>query len=483
MSMSIGSVAPISQGTPPSPVRVRPDPRPNHKVSFKLTRPKASKAKYLTSSEFSGIGMSIILSLAIALTIVLTGMYVGPIILTFVTDQIREVVLASRNAHRQHPSSNVDVPPAPVQKITRILTLDSTVNCSYFVSSIAGKSAFVFPLQNMQPHLADQLYAQFSESLVQVQSIDAIESSHMRKVSDTPALSMTLQKYRDFDWSLNPELGNINHFVTDSAMLSSNPAFSTLLPSLALPDSVGTNATCSLRHPPFGDFVAHTLLFGKNTSNLSGRGFHAHKRSLSVLLTGRKRWAIYPPHQVPSDGFNPLENLHDWREQVLPRLTSSDLAPYEVVQEAGQAVYVPEGWYHATQTLSAESVSVRFTPADEENGKYYYYLARGDQKIVAGDPTAAVKLYRLGLALQKDALLLTHLGHALELLGLFVEAEEAYKDALRRSPRNPFIYTMLINLFVSHSAKDASAGIAELLERAEEFGLKSTVLELMKDVF
>ena len=482
MSMSIGSVAPISQGTPPSPVRARSDPRPNHKVSFKLTRPKASKAKYLTSSELSGIGMSIILSLVIALTIVLAGMYIGPIVLTFVTDQIREFVLASRNAHRQHQPNNIDSPP-PVHKITRVLTLDSTVNCSYFASSIAGKNAVMFPLQNFPPHLADQLYSEFPEYLVQVQSIDTIENAYNIKVPDTPVLSMMLQKYRDFEWSLNPELGHTNHYVTENTILSSNPAFSALLPSPVLPGSVETNAACTLRNPPFGDFVAQSVSFGKNTSNLSGRGFHVHRRSLSVLLSGRKRWAIYPPHQVPSDGFNPLENLHDWREQVLPKLTSSDLAPYEVIQEAGQVVYVPEGWYHATQTLSAESVSVRFTPADEESGKYYYYLARGDQKIAAGDPTAAVKLYRLGLALQKDAILLMHLGHALEQLGLFVEAEEAYKDALRRSPRNPYVYTMLINLFVSHSAKDASTGIAELLERAEEFGLKSTVLELMKDVF
>jgi tetratricopeptide (TPR) repeat protein len=148
-----------------------------------------------------------------------------------------------------------------------------------------------------------------------------------------------------------------------------------------------------------------------------------------------------------------------------------------------QVVYVPEGWYHATQTISDYSISVRYEPPDDLPGEYYYYLRRGDAKAAVQDFAGAVKLYRLGLAIQKDTVLLTHLGRALEQLALYTEAEAAYTEAVERNPRNAFHFVRLINLFVSHAAKDSSERVSELLQRAEAFQLKAEVLRLLKDVF
>lgn len=486
MSMSIGSVAPISQGKLPSPARPRPDGRPNPKVSFKLTKPKASKARYLTKSELSGIGMSIILSMLIALAIVFIGMKVAPIIFNFVFELLREIVLGDQNPSRLPQQSRADA--VQPRKLSRFLTINNNINCSYFTKSVANKDALLFAAPSDGPQLVEQLFSNYASSIVQplaieaIEAFEAIENAQIGHASRVSALSMSLQEYREFEWSLNTQTGSNNHYLVDTSLLSSANLLSQLT-TPSLPNSAGSDATCTLRNSPFRDFVPTSFSFGKNTSNLSGRGFHSHRRSVSVLLSGRKHWAIYAPDQVPTGGFNPLDNLHDWRTHTAPTLGDADHAPIEIVQEAGQAVYIPEGWYHATQTLSAESVSVRYQPSDEEAGQYYYYLVRGDQKVAAGDAAAAVKLYRLGLAIQKDSKLLSHLGRALEQMGLFVEAEETYKEAISRSPRDPFLYTLLINLFVSHSSKDASRGISELLNRAEEFELKSTVLELMKDSF
>jgi len=417
----------------------------------------------------------------IALAIVFLGMKVAPFIFNFVFELLREIVLGDQNPSRQLQQTRADA--VQPRKLSRFLTVNNHINCSYFAKSVDNKDALLFAIPSDGEQLVEQLYSKYGTTNVQLQAIEAIDDAQISHTSRVPALSMSLLEFRDFEWSLNTQIGSNNHYLVHTTLSSFSDLLSQL-PTPTLPNTAGSTAACTLRSPPFRDFVPASFSFGKNTSNLSGRGFHAHRRSLSVLLSGRKHWVIYAPDQVPAEGFNPLDNLFDWRTHTAPTLVS-DAAhpPIEIVQEAGQAVYIPEGWYHATQTLSAESVSVRYQPSDEEAGQYYYYLVRGDQKVASGDAAAAVKLYRLGLAIQKDAVLLSHLGRALEQMGLYVEAEEAYKEAISRSPRDPFLYTLLINLFVSHSSKDASRGIGELLDRAEEFELKSTVLELMKDSF
>ncbi len=148
-----------------------------------------------------------------------------------------------------------------------------------------------------------------------------------------------------------------------------------------------------------------------------------------------------------------------------------------------QVVYIPEGWYHATQTISEISVSVRYEPPEDLPGESYYYLQRGNLKAQQKEFAAAVKLYRLGLAIQKDAVLLAQLGRALEELALYTEAEAAYAEAVERNPRSAYHYMRLINLFVSHAKKDSSERVSELLQRADGFQLKAQVLRLLKDVY
>ena len=146
-------------------------------------------------------------------------------------------------------------------------------------------------------------------------------------------------------------------------------------------------------------------------------------------------------------------------------------------------MYIPEGWYHATQTLTSSSFSLRYSPPDELPGEYLYYLTRGNEKSSIGDYAAAVKLYRLGLAMQKDNSLLLGLGRSLEEMELYAEAEMAFKEAVEWFPFNAMNYVQLMNLFVSHSTKDHSDELNTLLSRADTFGLKATVLSLLQDAF
>lgn len=153
-----------------------------------------------------------------------------------------------------------------------------------------------------------------------------------------------------------------------------------------------------------------------NVSRLSGSIFHAHRHSASLLLKGRKHWVIFPSDDLSPLRFNPFENLDQWLHSVYPNLfspspsTSSSTSagngngakrsghamPFEVLQQEGQVLYVPEGWYHAARTVGLESISVHLQTVEEEPTDYFYYLIDGERKWSKEDYNGAVMAFRLG---------------------------------------------------------------------------------------
>jgi hypothetical protein len=91
------------------------------------------------------------------------------------------------------------------------------------------------------------------------------------------------------------------------------------------------------------------LLLGGNSS---GVGFHSHAESLVALLWGRKRWVLYPPGTVPVPKTHHVSGLRGQIEtdDLLGSQRSATAAarPVECWQNAGELLYVPEGWHHAT---------------------------------------------------------------------------------------------------------------------------------------
>ncbi|CAG8665896.1 1734_t:CDS:10, partial [Acaulospora morrowiae] len=101
----------------------------------------------------------------------------------------------------------------------------------------------------------------------------------------------------------------------------------------------------------------------------SGASWHVDPFGTSAwntLLTGRKRWALYPPHVFPPGmtisrtGMNGHQSLFNegvlddtkdsttsllWYLEVYPQLEPGAL-PLEIVQEAGQTIFLPSGWWH-----------------------------------------------------------------------------------------------------------------------------------------
>ncbi|KNC73370.1 hypothetical protein SARC_14070, partial [Sphaeroforma arctica JP610] len=85
----------------------------------------------------------------------------------------------------------------------------------------------------------------------------------------------------------------------------------------------------------------------------------------NTSLYGRKRWMLFPPecrkvHLAPCEIGElwpaRLKGPSAWFEHMLPRIRGDDWrgsAPVEILQDAGETVYVPAGWHHVVLNLDS----------------------------------------------------------------------------------------------------------------------------------
>lgn len=101
----------------------------------------------------------------------------------------------------------------------------------------------------------------------------------------------------------------------------------------------------------------------------------ARTSAWNTLVKGRKRWAIYPPDSPPpgvamgKNGSNREHALNmtslAWYLHVYPTLAPHE-KPIEVIQEEGEAIYVPSGWWHLILNLDT-TVAVTQNFVDSHN--------------------------------------------------------------------------------------------------------------------
>ena len=137
--------------------------------------------------------------------------------------------------------------------------------------------------------------------------------------------------------------------------------------------------------PPFIPRSADVALsFGVGGPH-SGVPLHIHGPGFSETVVGRKRWWLSPPRPKPT--FDPNATALEW---ALGRLASrtdegegapADPAAEEVActVEEGEAVYFPDGWWHATLNLD-ESVFM---------SSFVNYREGGDDEDVDDDGAGA----------------------------------------------------------------------------------------------
>ncbi|KAI8055617.1 hypothetical protein BDF22DRAFT_653375 [Syncephalis plumigaleata] len=108
----------------------------------------------------------------------------------------------------------------------------------------------------------------------------------------------------------------------------------------------------------------------------SGASWHVDPSGTSAwntLVSGRKRWALYPNHVIPP-GVKVIDTHRSisqsptslaWYQDVYPTL-APEQRPLECIQEPGQTIFVPGGWWHMVLNLN-ETIAVTQNFADDHN--------------------------------------------------------------------------------------------------------------------
>lgn len=110
----------------------------------------------------------------------------------------------------------------------------------------------------------------------------------------------------------------------------------------------------------------------------SGSPWHIDPHGTSAwnaLISGRKRWALYPPDVLPP-GVRFYENKHgetkfespfpiEWFFSIYPYLPP-DLKPIEITQNPGETIFVPRGWWHCVLNIE-DTVAVTQNFINKQN--------------------------------------------------------------------------------------------------------------------
>ncbi|EKX49962.1 hypothetical protein GUITHDRAFT_67304 [Guillardia theta CCMP2712] len=94
----------------------------------------------------------------------------------------------------------------------------------------------------------------------------------------------------------------------------------------------------------------------------SGSSFHIDPNSTSAwnaVISGRKKWIMFPPGQRPPGVFPSADmanvatsaSIWEWFLNFYPATKSCKVRPLECVCEAGEIIFVPNGWWHCVLNL------------------------------------------------------------------------------------------------------------------------------------
>merc|ERR1712176_15793 len=102
--------------------------------------------------------------------------------------------------------------------------------------------------------------------------------------------------------------------------------------------------------PPFQQFRAFALQFSVG-GNGSGSPVHFHNDAFNILLSGKKKWWLWPPARAALSRVHPtcIPDAFDAEELH---------GAIEVLQNPGDIVYVPMNWGHAVLNLDEYTICV-----------------------------------------------------------------------------------------------------------------------------
>jgi oxalate decarboxylase/phosphoglucose isomerase-like protein (cupin superfamily) len=255
--------------------------------------------------------------------------------------------------------------------------------------------------------------------------------------------------------------GKLGRYVFDDASFVSNAAKATgkdVLQQLKVPTPLQRHSEACLHKGMKAQDEPCQVFFSIGPSG-TGLPFHFHSETWNVVAHGRKRWAVFGP-SGQNISFNPEHTLLQWLTEVAPK---SGARPLEVIQEEGDVLYIPEGYYHAVLNLG-ETVSVAHqlnVPINEWFSEYYNAMQEPDidKKIRS--------LERAAAAAPGYCDVHSALGAALFEASRLPEAELAFFAAMTLNPLDAGTYVNMCHvLLASGDGKASVANIQAVLNRA-----------------
>eukprot|EP00755_Sulcionema_specki_P025099 Sspe_Gene.82543::Locus_54100_Transcript_1_1_Confidence_1.000_Length_1491::g.82543::m.82543 len=78
---------------------------------------------------------------------------------------------------------------------------------------------------------------------------------------------------------------------------------------------------------------------------------HTHGATWLAILSGKKRWYFFPPDGFKGRAYDELALLPSCKLTEGVAALPQHLRPIEVIQETGEVMFLPDGWWHSTVNI------------------------------------------------------------------------------------------------------------------------------------
>ena len=177
----------------------------------------------------------------------------------------------------------------------------------------------------------------------------------------------------DDGYPVRLKMKHIKHYMTDATHMRDDspmyafdgsvfdkPGTKSLLDDFKIPDWFEEDLFKHVgekRRPPY-----RWIVFGPPRSGSSVHVDPLATSAWNALISGRKRWALYPPRSMDKQTIKPRGIGLDgeavtWFNKMYPRTTTEEWKrsglppPIDVIQHPGEIMFVPDGWWHAVLNL------------------------------------------------------------------------------------------------------------------------------------
>jgi len=162
------------------------------------------------------------------------------------------------------------------------------------------------------------------------------------------------------------------------------------------------------RRPPY-----RWIVFGPKRSGSSVHIDPLATSAWNALISGRKRWALYPPRSVDKATIKPRGVGLDgesvtWFNKMYPKTTTEEWRsrglppPIDVIQHPGEIMFVPDGWWHAVLNID-DTMAVTQNFATSARFDAVWRITHRARPKMSAKWLAKLRLIRPDLAAVADA--------------------------------------------------------------------------------